>query len=163
MQKIFAKKESLVKVLLTDAVLLAVICLVPALSHVTAVALYQFNPMLLCLLAGMTLVNDRRNAFLLALLLPVVSMLLTGMPTPLKAICMVGELTTLVAIWGWAEKRMPALAAILVAMLSSKIVYYGLKALIISPVALVGTSLWLQTAMALAFAAAFVLFRRLVK
>ena len=82
-----------------DSVLLATACLIPTLSHITALPLYQLNPMLLVLLAGMLFVPSRANTMLLALLLPTVSMLAVGMPTPLKAVCMVAEMLTIVSLF----------------------------------------------------------------
>ena len=81
-----SKTSDVWRILIVDAAILAIICLVPTLSHLFSVPIYKLNPMTLCLLAGMLLVNDRRNAFLLALVLPLVSMLISGMPTPLKCV-----------------------------------------------------------------------------
>ena len=138
------KKQSVIRAAMLDIFLLGVICIVPTLSHLFAIPFYQLNPMLFCLLTGMILVRDRRNAYLLAVLLPVVSMLVCGMPTPMKALCMVPELLTIVALFSFLDKRMPSFMAMVAAALAGKIVYYGLKALIIGPVVLVGTNMWIQ-------------------
>ena len=92
MNTVLSKKTTVARTAIIDAALLAAACLIPTLSHITALPLYMLNPMLLVLLAGMLAVRSRTNAFLLAVLLPVVSMLAVGMPTPLKALCMAAEM-----------------------------------------------------------------------
>ena len=144
------KVQSLWRVAAIDALLLTVACLVPTVSHLLAWPLYYLNPMLLVLLAGMLLVRDRRNAYLLAVLLPVVSMLAVGMPTPLKAVCMVAEYASVVFVSGllqrWNDRFVGTLGAMLVAMLTGKAVYYLLKALILAPAVLVSTPVTVQLA-----------------
>ncbi|MBR3528826.1 MAG: hypothetical protein IKN84_04115, partial [Bacteroidales bacterium] len=61
-------------------------------SHLLALPLYKLNPMLLALLGGLLLLKDRRTVLLLAALLPIFSMVVVGMPTPGRALCMVAEL-----------------------------------------------------------------------
>ncbi|MBP5548453.1 MAG: hypothetical protein J6X58_06160 [Bacteroidales bacterium] len=155
MNLIISKTDRLAKVIIVDMIVLAMICLVPALSHAFAFPLYKFNPMLLCLLAGMVFVNDRRNAYMLAFLLPVVSMLVSGMPTPLKALCMVAEFEAFVAIFYIIEKRMPVFLAVVLAAVAGKIIFYLLEALIIAPAVLIGTNIWLQLCVILVYAIAF--------
>lgn len=144
---------------LIDVALLALACLVPTISHLMALPLYHLNPMLLVLLASLLLVNDRRNAYLMALLLPCVSMLAVGMPTPLKAICMVAELETVVLVSQllkvFGNKFFGQLGSMLVAMLCAKAVYYVLKAVLISSVALVGTPVATQVIVCVAAAVVF--------
>ena len=152
-------KSSAARIALIDAVAIGIACLIPTLSHLTALPLYRLNPMMLVLLGGMLAVGDRRNAMLLAVLLPTVSMLAVGMPAPAKALCMVAEMLTLVSVatWlehtrsrtadshGWSWKRFAATTATtLCAMLCGKIVYYGLKALLLPSAALVGTPIATQ-------------------
>lgn len=138
-----------------DALLLTAACLVPVASHAFSLPLYQLNPMALCLLLGMALVGDRRNGVLLAVLMPVVSMLVTGMPVPAKCLCMVAELLTIVAVYALMSNRIRPLLSVLTAMLCGKVVYYLLKALIISQAVLVGTSVWLQMATIVVYGLAF--------
>ena len=154
-----AKVQSLWRIAAIDAVLLVVACGVPALSHLLAWPLYWLNPMLLVLLAGMLLVGDRRNAYLLAVLLPVVSMLAVGMPTPTKALCMVAEYSTVVFVSGrlqaWNGQFAGTFGAMLLAMLGGKAVYYLLKAVLLAPVVLVSTPVWMQLAVVVVAAAIY--------
>ena len=161
------KREGALRAALIDTALVGAACLVPTLSHLTALPLYRLNPMLLMLLAGMLAVRDRRNALLLAVLLPTVSMLAVGMPSAAKALCMVAEMATLVAAATGLERvmsghgsrslsaarRFAALAgAMLAAMLCSKAVYYMLKALLLPSEPLIGTSILIQVSVMVAAA-----------
>ncbi|MBQ6238622.1 MAG: hypothetical protein IJK07_10455 [Bacteroidales bacterium] len=146
-----------------DVLLLTVACLIPAASHTFSLPIYQLNPMYFCLLAEMTLVCDRRNSVLLAILLPVVTMLVVGMPTPLKCICIVAELLTLVGIYTFLSRFMQRFIAVLTAMLCSKVVFYLLKALLLSPAVLIGTSIWLQLSTVLLYALLFATLSRKTK
>ena len=155
-----SKTDNLSKIICVDLVLLATICFVPALSHLFAVPFYKANPMLLCMVAGMILVRDRRNAYLLAVMLPLVSMMTTGMPDAMKAACMIPELLTVVAVSQLLERHMPTFVSMVAAILAGKVVFYGLKALLIAPAILVGTNLWLQLGTMVFYAAAFAFFTR---
>ena len=154
-----ARVQSLWCVAAIDSVLLVVACGVPTLSHLLAWPLYWLNPMLLVLLAGMMLVSDRRNAYLLAVLLPVVSMLAVGMPTPLKAFCMVAEYLTVVFVSSrlqtWNGRFVGTMGAMLLAMLAGKVVYYLLKAVLLAPAVLVSTPIWVQLVVVLVAAAIY--------
>lgn len=141
--------------MLVDALLLVFICAVPSLSHVFAVPFYKLNPMAMCLLAGMLLVRWRGNGYLLAVLLPVTSMAVSGMPVPSVCVCMVAELLTVVGLSGLAERRVGAFASMLLALLSGKVVYYLLKAVLVSPAVLIGTDVWLQMTTMVAFSALY--------
>ncbi|MBR3412305.1 MAG: hypothetical protein IKG81_06425 [Bacteroidales bacterium] len=153
------KVQPFLRTLSIDLVLLSAACLVPTASHLLAWPIYQLNPMLLMLLAGMLLVRDRRNAYLMAVLLPMVSMLAVGMPTPLKALCMSAEFATVVFLSGimrsWNTKFLTSFGSMALAVVGGKCVYYLLKALIISPAVLVSTPLWIQGLSVLAAALIF--------
>lgn len=147
-----------VRTIVVDALLLTTACLVPTLSHLFAFPLYHLNPMLLVLLAGMLLVPDKRNALLLALLLPLVSMMAVGMPTPLKALCMMAELSAVVLISG--RFSVQGFGSMLLAIIGGKIVYYLLKALLLAPAVLVSTPVLTQLIVAVAAAMLFALLSR---
>ena len=131
-----------------DALLLAAACLIPAASHLTAAPLYMLNPMLALLLLGLLLGRHAGlqllNGLVLALLMPLVSSLLAGMPVAAKLPCMVAELAVVAGAYALLERRMHALPAVLLAALTGKLVYYGLKALLLPQATLVGTDWTLQ-------------------
>ena len=157
-----SKTGSVVRILAVDALLLCFICVIPALFHMTSLPLYKLNPMTMCLLVGILLVRDRRNGYLLAVLLPLVSMLVSGMPVPMKALCMVPELLSIVFVYGVLERRIGVFGAVLSALLAGKIVYYALKAVLVSPLVLVGTNIWLQVVTVLMYGGLFALVKKLV-
>lgn len=129
---------------LTDVALLGAACLVPAVSHLLALPLYMLNPMLALLLVGLLIGRDWRNALVLAVLMPLVSSLVTGMPAAPKMVCMMAELATVATMFGWLQRKWAVLPAVLTAVLAGKAVYYALKAVVIAPAVLVGTAWWMQ-------------------
>ena len=138
------KSNSIVRLTALDAVLLTLACLIPAASHLLAVPLYMLNPMLALLLAGVLFGKDWRNALVLAVLLPLVSCLLAGMPTAPKMVCMIAELVTVAGLFHLLSRRWAVLPAVLMAIIAGKVVYYALKAIILAPATLVGTEWWIQ-------------------
>lgn len=139
-----AQTKTIGRYAVLDAALLAAACLIPAVSHLTALPLYMLNPMLALLLAGMLIGRDWRNALLLAVLLPAVSCLVIGMPTAAKMVCMMAELATVAGLFHLLARRWAALPAVLLSVLVAKVVYYAMKALIIVPAVLVGTEWTVQ-------------------
>lgn len=127
-----------------DGALLALACLIPAASHALALPLYMLNPTLVLLLAGVLLHRDWRHALVLAVLLPVVSCLVVGMPTAAKAVCMVAELATVAVMFGWLQRKWVVWPAVMTAIVAGKVVYYLLKAVVLAPAVLVGTEWWIQ-------------------
>lgn len=138
------KSNKLMRLALTDVALLGAACLVPAVSHLLALPLYMLNPMLALLLAGLLIGRDWRNALVLAVLMPLVSCLVTGMPAAPKMVCMMAELATVATMFGWLQRKWAVLPAVLTAVLAGKAVYYALKAVVIAPAVLVGTAWWMQ-------------------
>lgn len=160
---ITSKSNSIVRLAALDAVLLTFACLIPAASHLFAVPLYVANPMLALLLAGMLLGRDWKNALVLAVLMPLASCLLTGMPAAPKMVCMVAELATVATLFGALSRRWKVLPAVLVSVLAAKGVYYALKAVVLAPVVLVGTEWWLQLAAVVLWGGLFAMLYKRVK
>ena len=138
------KTRAIGRYAIMDAALIAAACLIPAVSHLTALPLYMLNPMLALLLAGMLLGKDWRNALVLAVLMPAVNCLVAGMPTAAKMVCMVAELATVAGLFHLLSRRWAVLPAVLVSVVAAKIVYYALKAVVIAPAVLIGTAWWMQ-------------------
>ena len=136
--------RSHVRLLLVDAALLTTACLVPAVSHLLAFPVYMLNPMLALLLVALLVGRDWRNALVMAILMPAVSCLITGMPVVAKMVCMMAELATVAAVFTFAGRKLAILPAILTAIFAGKIVYYALKAIIIAPAVLIGTTWTIQ-------------------
>ncbi len=149
------KSTPIVRFALLDTALVTMACLIPAASHLFAVPLYAVNPMLALLLAGILFGKDWRNALLLAVLMPLVSCLLTGMPAAGKMVCMVAELATVATMFGWLSRKWNVLPAVLVSVLAAKGVYYAMKAVVLVPAVLVGTEWWMQLAAVLLWGGLF--------
>lgn len=153
-----SKTKAVGRYVFLDVAVVTAACLIPTLSHVTALPLYMLNPMLALLLVGMLLggrkseVGGRWNALALAVLMPAVSCLVVGMPTAPKMVCMMAELATVAGLYyaivsceiRFLNKRIGVLPAILMAVLAGKVAYYALKAVIIAPAVLIGTAWWMQ-------------------
>ena len=136
--------QSLTRTAILNVTILTIACLIPAASHLLAMPLYVLNPMLALLMASILIVRDGRNALLMAVLLPSVSFIFTGMPSALKMICMITELATVATLFDWLKRRWAVLPAMLISVIAAKVVYYALKALIIAPAVLVSTQWTIQ-------------------
>ena len=145
------KVRTLTHFAVLDTLIVAAACLIPAASHLFAVPLYMLNPMLALLLAGMLCeVGGMRyevgvwNSLVLAVLMPLVSSLLVGMPAAPKMVCMMAEMATVVGLFHILSHRWGALWSVFAAIVAGKVVYYALKALVLAPATLVGTEWWIQ-------------------
>ena len=154
------KSQSIVRFAAFDAVLLTLACLIPTASHLLAVPLYKFNPMLALLLAGMLMGRDWRNALVLAVLMPLVSCVVVGMPAAPKMVCMVAELATVAGLFAVLSRRWAVLPAVLTAIVAGKVVYYALKAAVLAPAVLVGTEWWMQLGAVIVWGGLFALLYR---
>lgn len=141
------------RTLALDALLVTGACMIPAVSHLFAWPLYQLNPMLMLLLVGLgfTAQDKQRfrllNGLLLAVLLPLVSSLLVGMPSASKALCMMAEFATVVVMMNMlpaAHASFQMLGRTLVVLLAAKGVFYLLKLLVMGSEMLVSTPMMLQ-------------------
>ncbi|MBR4229705.1 MAG: hypothetical protein IKR83_03245 [Bacteroidales bacterium] len=151
------KTRTLTRIGIVDAALLTTACLIPAASHLLAFPLYMLNPMLALLLAAIILGRDWRNALVMAVLLPAISFLFTGMPTASKMVCMMAEYAVVASIFGLLQRKWSALPAVLVAILAGKVAYYALKVAIIAPSVLVSTEWTIQLIAVMLWAGLFAL------
>lgn len=81
-----------IRSLVNDILALAVICLVPALSHLSGIPVYFIEPMRVMLIVAI-LASHRTNAYALAVILPLTSFLVSGHPEPVKMMIIMAELT----------------------------------------------------------------------
>lgn len=156
--------KGVARYVILDVAVVTMACLIPALSHVTALPLYMMNPMLALLLAGMLVGRDWRNALVLAVLMPAVSCVVVGMPTAPKMVCMMAELATVAGLFHMLSRRWAVLPSVLVSVLVAKVVYYALKAVVIAPAVLISTAWWMQLGAVLLWGGLFAaLYRKVVK
>lgn len=150
---------------LIDITVLVLVYFIPAFVHATAFPLYYFEPMRLLLFGAYLLSRDHKNAYLLALTLPLVSTIFPPHHPPFyKAVIMSVELFANIACFHWLSGKLKWQAGILIfiSTVASKIIYYGLKFLFIKLAlidgALVTTSLLLQLGTLTVLSVLFALF-----
>jgi hypothetical protein len=121
----------LIRTALLDATLLAVVACMPALAHLLAFPIYQFEPMRIALFVGLV-GSSRVNAYALALTMPLIAYLASGHPVPPKLFLIQAEMAVNVWAFHFVMRRagsMPAgfAMAAAISVVASKIGYYALK------------------------------------
>lgn len=84
--------KSSIRTILIDVIIVTLLCVTPTVSHFTGFSFYYWEPMRIALFAGVLLVRDKRNGYMLAVLLPFSSMIISGMPIPAICALMIVEL-----------------------------------------------------------------------
>lgn len=126
--------------ILTDFSALAFIYLVPSISHLINMPVYLIEPMRLMLILAMVHTNHK-NAYILALTMPLFSLIISGHPALPKMILIATELCLNVFLFYALAKYMKnVFPAILISIISSKIIYYLLKFILIN-LAVINTEL----------------------
>lgn len=133
-----------------DLLAVALVYMLPAISHMLQYPLYLFDPMRVVLVIALVHTH-RNNALILALTLPMISFLFSGHPVLLKVLLISGELTLNVVLFYQLYRFFQVkFTAILISILLSKIVYYLGKFLLIEfallDMKLISTNLWFQVA-----------------
>ena len=123
-----ASVKPIVRTVIIDAALILLLCITPAISHFTGISYHYFEPMRIALFVGLLLVNDKRNGYFLAALLPVSSMIISGMPTPPICALMVLELILHVFLYHVLTRTTKsAFVGMLTGIIVSKAVFRVLK------------------------------------
>lgn len=119
--------KSLVRPVIFDILALALVFFTPALTHLFNVPIYYAEPMRLMVI--LSLVHTRkRNAYLLALLLPLFSFVVSGHPVVFKVFLIMMELTLNVWLFFFLKDKLGRpFFAILLSIVGSKAVYYLFK------------------------------------
>jgi hypothetical protein len=143
------------KSILFDIIALVFIYFVPALSHLFNVPIYLVEPMRIMLILAMVH-TTKTNAYLIALTLPLFSFLISSHPNIFKELIMTGELVLNVWLFFEISKRITnRFAAMLSAIVISKMIYYLLKFTLITFVILqsdlISTPIYLQVITSLIF------------
>ena len=152
-------------ILVSDIIAIAVIMFLPAISHIMPFPLYYLDPMRLVLLGVYFVNRNHKNAYLLAIGLPIFSMLYSGHPVFYKAILISFELlVNMVVLHLLFRKGLNIFFAVFLSIILSKIVYYVFKFLFIEWSLISGklfsTSLIIQMIIAIGLSAVFFLFGR---
>ncbi len=142
----FEKSKS--KIILLDVFLIAAIYAIPYFTHLLSLPLYVIEPMRLAVFATI-LFSNKTNSLIIAVTLPVFSVLTSGHPLFVKALIMSFELVVNVLIFYQLNRKFDNLfLSAGISILLSKIVYYAVKYAAISAgllsIGLISTSLALQ-------------------
>lgn len=117
--------------ILLDFAGLALIYLIPTLTHLTQLPVYFIEPMRLMLILAIVHTN-RNNAYILALTLPLFSFVISSHPVFIKMILISMELAVNVYLFFLLRKIIrKVFPAILLSIIASKLIYYLLKYFII--------------------------------
>lgn len=141
--------------ILIDLAAVSLIVMTPAISHLLSFPLYLAEPMRLMLILAMAH-SRKANAYLLALLLPMLSFAVSAHPVFPKMILIAMELTLNVFVFYLLTNKLKSMfGAAFLSILISKLVYYLVKfiliqLLILDP-GLIATPLGFQVATGLAF------------
>lgn len=151
LNKVFSKEK--VKSYLLDLVALNLILFTPAISHLFSFPIYLIEPMRIMLILSVAH-TEKRNAYLLAFILPFFSYLISSHPTPFKAGLISIELISNVWMFYYLSGKVKnSFFSMLASVIASKVFYYFLKAILIGTVLLSGeliaTPIYLQLIMSL--------------
>lgn len=149
--------------LIWDFVILGFMYFVPTLSHLTALPLYQFEPMRCVLLLNLFIVWNKRNAYVMAITLPLFSYIVGNHPVMVKSLIMAVELTINIFLFDIMSKRISYQAgSMFLSIIASKLFYYGLKSICISfgllSTAIVDTNIYIQLIVTIIISALFAKF-----
>lgn len=151
----FIKPILTIKSVLLDLLFLTFIYFVPAITHLMSLPVYFIEPMRLMLVFAI-LHTSKNNAIVIALTLPIFSFLISAHPSIIKSGLISIELLVNTLLFFQIIKRIPnAFWAMMIAVLVSKILYYGIKFSLLSFTvmegSLVSTPLMIQVVMILIF------------
>jgi len=116
-----------IRSILFDIAAIAFIYFVPAISHLLSLPVYYIEPMRLMLILALVH-TTQKNAYLIALTLPLFSFLISAHPIFPKMLLITFELSLNVFIFfALANKFKHTFFPILISIIASKLVYYGIK------------------------------------
>jgi hypothetical protein len=148
---------SKIKTIIFDILALLAIYLVPAISHLFSFPVYYLEPMRIMLILAIAH-TTKKNAYLIALTLPIFSLLISAHPSMIKTSLVTGEL--LLNVWLFFflfEKFSNKTISIFLSILISKIFYYLVKFLLINSALmggdLISTPVYIQMIMLLVMSA----------
>lgn len=134
-----------------DLMALLAIYLVPAISHMLSFPVYYIEPMRIMLILAVVH-TTRKNAYLIALTLPLFSLLISAHPALVKTSLITSEL--LLNVWLFfllSEKISNKMLSMFFSIILSKIFYYLLKFLLINSAVmsgnLISTPVYIQIVM----------------
>ena len=154
-----------IKTYIYDLLAVLFIYLVPTISHLLSFPLYIFDPMRIVVLLALIHTN-RKNAYIIALTLPLFSFLIASHPVALKSLLITAELILNIWLFLQLSKFISnSFLAMFISISFAKFFYYSLKYVLVSSALLTGssidTSLLVQFAVALTVSIyCYILFRK---
>ena len=145
---------------LLDILALALVYFMPAMAHLTSIPFYVIEPFRLMILVSLVVMNNKHNALLLAVTLPLFSFIIATHPLFAKTMLISIEMVFNVLVYSWLIKKInKPFWVILISIVVSKAGYYLLKYGFISmgllSMSLISTSLLVQLAVAVLTALLF--------
>jgi hypothetical protein len=157
------KKSSILRFIIVDISILALVYILPTFSHIVGFPLYLLDPMRLAVLSSLFLLKDKNNAYILALTIPLFSFFVSGHPIFWKSILISIELIANVFFFMFLKNKIKScFFSMFISIFFSKIVYYILKYGFVTigllNIEIISTSLLLQLFIALFISILFTLF-----
>ena len=153
MENISTHPLSIVKVrnIVFDLMALFAIYLVPSISHLVSLPVYYIEPMRIMLILALVH-TSRKNAYVIALTLPVFSFLISAHPSLVKTSLITGELLLNVWLFFFLSKKFSnKVLGMFSSIIVSKLMYYLIKFLLINTALmsgdLISTSVYIQVIM----------------
>ena len=148
-----------------DVIALALVYFLPALSHLSSIPLYIIEPFRLMIFVSLIVFNNKHNALILAVTLPLFSFAIAAHPLLAKSILISIEMVVNVLAYSMLIKRInKPFFAILISIVLSKVVYYLVKFGFISfgllSMSLFSTSLLIQMVVIIVTASLFGYFKK---
>ncbi len=143
-----------IRAIVFDIIALAAIAFLPAISHMLSFPLYLIEPMRILMILAVAH-TSKRNTFIVAAALPILSFVLSSHPVFFKMLLIISELTLNVWLFFYLSKKIGNnFYAALASIFTAKIYYYLIKLLLVSAALiegdLVATPLYLQAIVAVA-------------
>ncbi len=124
--------KSNIKTYLIDFSLLLMIYFLPAISHLFAFPVYYLDPMRIALVVAL-IHTSKKNAFIIALTLPLFSFLISSHPQIIKSFLLSAELVINLGLFFLLKDKLKnVFTSLFLSILISKAIYYLLKFTFIS-------------------------------
>ena len=123
--------KSNIKTYLIDFSLLLLIYFLPALSHLFAFPIYYLDPMRIALVVAL-IHTSKKNAYIIALTLPLFSFLISSHPQILKSFLLSAELIINLSLFFLLKEKLKnVFTSLFISIIISKVIYYLLKFVLI--------------------------------
>jgi hypothetical protein len=125
------KKYNYLQIAIFDLIFIAIVLFIPTLSHLIGFPFYIFEPMRLLIISYLIFTKSK-NAYFLAIALPIFSFVFAGHPTLFKMPLVAMDLVLNIAFYNFLlKKQLNIFVSIVLSVIISKAIYYSLKAIFI--------------------------------